>query len=823
MMKKTCFLMLLGVAGFCAGRGVAQEEVTPVIASQVDEVMQRESIRRQELLLKATKSLDDAQSLIAQGKFDEARVKVSDVIKTVPNSGEGAEVYKRANVLLSGLDVNQAREFFRKKDYFNARASAKAALQENTQNQQAYLLLEEINKVLGILPGQDEPANPAVDGKFIVNLNKVSDFIKAGREFEATGQYEAARQAFQQALAIDPNNKVAANEVIRLQKKIGMALEIAHESSTQERKTAVRADWTEQFHLINQEADSVRANSAPISMKNNFLVAQKLRSIVLNNVNFNEATIEDAVRYLTEETRRLDPDGTGINFIIQSDKVKQQSKPFSLRLSNVPVGDLLRYITNLANVRYRVEEYAVFIVPLNVSDDVLVMREFPVRATFFEMENPAGMSDAPKPRRVITTRTGNTGAPSDEIRRSLEARGVQFAEGATAIYNPSTGILAVRNTQDQIDLIEELVTENQGETLQVAVQARFLDINQADLDSLSFNYALYGSTAVLSQILGPGGTTRIAQQSRGDVAVGSNLLGSAGLRQSDGINSVINLSPDIGSAAKPANATISPNRFAYSGVLDGNVFSALIEALSQKSGTDLVTSPSVVVNSGENGKITVAREFSYPIEFDQPQVSPNTMSGGNGNIISNSLNLAPTVIPAWPTQWESRPVGVVLTVKPDVSTDRKRVALSITPEVVEFDGFINYGAQMYSSISGYRNVDDPYTESVVRALSPPRLINQNIINQPVFSVRTVEKARVEVQDGYTMVLGGLIREDISTVDDKIPILGDIPWVGRLFRSKAEQSVKRNLLIFVTVRILRPDGQPLNPSTGSMSNPVASGS
>jgi general secretion pathway protein D len=238
-----------------------------------------------------------------------------------------------------------------------------------------------------------------------------------------------------------------------------------------------------------------------------------------------------------------------------------------------------------------------------------------------------------------------------------------------------------------------------------------------------------------------------------------------------------------------------------------------------------MTAPSLVVNDGQQGKITVAREFYYPTEFDQPQVSSNTQPGGSSNSRDSNydshLTLAPTVIPAWPTQFDSRPVGVVLTVKPSVTTDRKRVFLVIKPEITEFDGFINYGAQMYSSLSGY--ITDPSSPVPVQTLTPPALINANVINQPVFSVRTVENAQLEIQDGYTMVLGGLIREDISTVDDKVPVLGDIPWVGRLFRSKSEQSIKRNLLIFVTVRILRPDGQPLNPTAGSMSNPVATGS
>jgi general secretion pathway protein D len=68
---------------------------------------------------------------------------------------------------------------------------------------------------------------------------------------------------------------------------------------------------------------------------------------------------------------------------------------------------------------------------------------------------------------------------------------------------------------------------------------------------------------------------------------------------------------------------------------------------------------------------------------------------------------------------------------------------------------------------------------------------------------------VEIWDGQTVVLGGLIREDLQKIDDKIPFLGDIPAVGRLFRSKITQRTKRNLLIFVTARLIDPAGNAVH--------------
>ena len=82
------------------------------------------------------------------------------------------------------------------------------------------------------------------------------------------------------------------------------------------------------------------------------------------------------------------------------------------------------------------------------------------------------------------------------------------------------------------------------------------------------------------------------------------------------------------------------------------------------------------------------------------------------------------------------------------------------------------------------------------------------MNQPVFTVREVNTS-VTVYDGQTVVLGGLIREDIQKFEEKIPVLGDIPLAGKLFRYKSDKKLKKNLIIFVTPKILNQDGIPLS--------------
>jgi general secretion pathway protein D len=84
-----------------------------------------------------------------------------------------------------------------------------------------------------------------------------------------------------------------------------------------------------------------------------------------------------------------------------------------------------------------------------------------------------------------------------------------------------------------------------------------------------------------------------------------------------------------------------------------------------------------------------------------------------------------------------------------------------------------------------------------------------VINQPVFNTRRIN-TKVLIRDGCTVVLGGLIRDDVQNINDKVPILGDLPFLGRLFQSKAVSNIKKNLLIFVTANIYRNDGELLNP-------------
>ncbi|MDG2125838.1 MAG: type II and III secretion system protein, partial [Verrucomicrobiales bacterium] len=100
------------------------------------------------------------------------------------------------------------------------------------------------------------------------------------------------------------------------------------------------------------------------------------------------------------------------------------------------------------------------------------------------------------------------------------------------------------------------------------------------------------------------------------------------------------------------------------------------------------------------------------------------------------------------------------------------------------------------------------------------VLTENAINQPIFSTRKASTA-VTIWDGQTVAIGGLIREDVQSVEDSVPILGDLPIVGRLFKTKADNHFKRNLMIFVKAQLIDPAGQPIR-STSKAGLPTADG-
>jgi general secretion pathway protein D len=139
-------------------------------------------------------------------------------------------------------------------------------------------------------------------------------------------------------------------------------------------------------------------------------------------------------------------------------------------------------------------------------------------------------------------------------------------------------------------------------------------------------------------------------------------------------------------------------------------------------------------------------------------------------------------------------LGKSIEVEPTVSADNRTVSLNVLMDFTDFSGFINYGTPILNSnftVDGRASVVTP-----------------NEILMPVFDA-IKETTNVIVWDGQTVAIGGFHGESVTASEDKIPYIGDLPVLGRAFRSSTSQTTKRALTIFVTVRLVDPGGNPIN--------------
>jgi general secretion pathway protein D len=245
-----------------------------------------------------------------------------------------------------------------------------------------------------------------------------------------------------------------------------------------------------------------------------------------------------------------------------------------------------------------------------------------------------------------------------------------------------------------------------------------------------------------------------------------------------------------------SQAGAAPGILSVAGVFTNPQFQVVLRAMSQQKGIDLVSAPKVTTKSGQRALIEIIRDFRYPTEFEPPQISA-----------SSGTQFTP-VVPNNPSGWETEPTGITLEVEPTVGPDNYTIELVLAPRVIEFDGFINYGNPINATVAANVSQAGPGGD-LLNVLLPSKTFQAtaNTMNQPVFSTREVT-TQVSVYDGQTVALGGLMREDVQKVQDKVPILGDIPLAGRLFRSSVDQHVKRNLVMFVTAGLMDPAGQPI---------------
>ena len=648
-----------------------------------------------------------------------------------------------------------------------------------------------------------EEVNPALTTRFFDRLNGVRSGLEQAQKLRETGQLEKAEQAYEDVLKNDPFNVVATDGIKKLYQERALAADRAQALSATTMKREVMEAWNNIYPKTSLASGGVEVAGA-MTASPSYNLEKKLQGTIIPTIDFSGADLETIRRALISLSRQYDPEVSkaGVNFVVSSDITDVQ--PVTLRLKQASLAEVVRYISQIAGVKARITDIGVTFGPLVEKRPDLIPRNFTVSPSFFKGDDAAADSTANVRGGGAIVGTETSSGLNEQ--KKLVALGVSFPEGAYAVYNKNTSQLKVVNNAEMLDLIGQLISAAEEETLLIQVGIRLVEINQLDLDSVTMNSTLGGSGInLLSPVpaglnSSSGGQTPSASTQQG-VNAQLNQVQGVGLLPNNTLQSFLQSGVLAGTNQTSSYAL---NTMDLGGtILNGMQFRALITAVSQKNSANVLANPSIVLKRGQKGVIEVTQEFKYVKEYSDPQssVSPLQTPGG-GATLNNAPSGPETVIGSFPSAISDPvPIGVKMGVKPDVAGDNTRVLLELEPSFIDFEGFINYGMPINSAYAS-RN----FGETV--------LIMTNNINQPVFIRRDLTLPAVEVTDGYTLLLGGLLREDIQKIDEKVPIIGDIPIFGRAFQGKTEQAIKKNTLIFVTPRILRVDGQPLNPTAGA---------
>ena len=218
----------------------------------------------------------------------------------------------------------------------------------------------------------------------------------------------------------------------------------------------------------------------------------------------------------------------------------------------------------------------------------------------------------------------------------------------------------------------------------------------------------------------------------------------AGVAQIAGVLGGAEVPTDAGSLLGDG-ATFGVGRISDTGVS----FAAILRALQGNADTNIISTPTLVTLDNEEASINVGQEVPFV-----------TGSFSNTGSVGGAVNPFQTI------QRES--VGVKLV---------------ITPQINEGDSLLLKISQEISSIA-------QSAEGAVDLITNERIIETTVI----------------VEDGGILVLGGLIEDVLRESDQRVPILGSIPFVGALFRVRTTDKVKTNLMIFIRPKILRNDVQ-----------------
>lgn len=624
--------------------------------------------------------------------------------------------------------------------------------------------------------------------------DKVNELLVKGRARYLYGDYQGALDAYREVLQYQPNNSESKAYQIRIRQMLsensgqwnrgvtkGKLLELLDES------------WKlpEVFNRENIKSDLGNGNDP---------VTEKMKTIRLpEGFIARDEPLDRALTKLSSLSQTYDKDQKGVNIVPVTDG--GESPNVNLQLRDVTVFQALDYLCKRVGYSFSVSPSGIVEVRKDAGDSLLDTQFFELtQAAVVKMTGQGLNTTAPggAASNPFGGAGGGAAGPTDgnpqemAIKSFLTRSGVPFEPPATLSFDGTR--LIVTQSPKNLDRVKNII-RRYSDIKQVHIEAKFIEVEQKVLNELGVNWSLAPTAGGNGNVNATSNLRSInrvfAQNNTAPKNLTINSQITTGGVTTNNTQTFPNVAPSFPGGMNLGNTTST-----YSGVvsvLGQETLSVAIRAIEESAGSDLMSSPSLTVLDGKTAVIKVAQLLRYPQAYGDIQSNVGQGGGGAGGI--GTANTSVAITAGTPQDFTVQEVGVTLEVTPTVAADDS-IALNLKPKVTEFEGFVEYGGTSVALTGG------------VTVTVPSGFF------QPIFSTREVT-TDVTVFDGATVVIGGLTREEVKTVDDKVPVLGSIPIIGAAFRSSGKSVQKRSLMVFVTANLVSPGGATLRSSHPGM--------
>jgi len=658
--------------------------------------------------------------------------------------------------------------------------AAEATLIDSNKNAEVDSFIKSCKKERKGLEFRKKVQIPGFNKKVLTTKKEIASLYREAEVFYKNRKYAKVRKILENIFLLDPYHKKSIRLLGQTYDKMFLYGEKRRVADVQGMLAYNTWKWIDPVlptHL-GPVATTTRTRERNVASS----TYAKLERIIFPNIEFDDADIFSVIRFLNRLSKRCDPDKVGISVIAGFDKkTADELLKVTMSFSNIPMSEVLRYLCQNVGLKYKIEEGAVI---LGTSVDEMQTEYFPVRADliasitgsegvaegeggggdeedmtekdadFFDAEGTFDKDSKGKSTKVSLS--------SQALIKFFDDRGVKFGRDASIAYSRRSGKLVVRNTLINLRRMEELLRQyDLINTPLVLIETKIVEISVTDVEELGFDWDFSFNKGTAGES-GSWGVNQEYQPLRYYAAPDDTSSTTIPFK----VLNDLKILPNFGQGIFPSDVTAN--------------LSLSIEAVAKNTRTETLSAPKIITTSGHEATIRMVEERYYPSGWENPEITVNN-------------NTVQTQAPI-PEFDDSTDIGIRLTVTPIVNPDNYTITLHVKPEVVSFITFSSYTVQVEQG-------------QMIEGVAHPALTNNYEIKMPEIGRRDID-THIKVYDGETIVLGGMVSNRNVYRDDKWPIIGNIPLVGRLFTSQLAFTEQTNLLIFLTARLINNDGVPV---------------